>query len=293
MIVHWDTGLNQGVFKISTLQEQLDRLIQRKGEQDPLVQMLRNQITAEKSGKNFQELYTGSAEKAKPPRASQPDLSVLPFKGDWPGGVLVQGELLKSFERVLRGLKTRRKTNIFYGNVDELFNWIDEGYLNDVGERLGDGLPLGYLQAYLNDGEMASQLGISEEACSRVTNAERAKFARDRLLPMQSSTDADLCPGFWSLLVTDGQSHFFLGFSVAGYSFSGVEWRQEGAFLSEADFIKKVCCQSKMLFENCLCVKGVPTRVEKIDDATLLRLVWGRQIFLCAQVAASSWNSFS
>jgi hypothetical protein len=46
---------------MNTLQEQLDRLIKRKGEQDPLVQMLRNQIMAEQSGKNFQELYlTGS-----------------------------------------------------------------------------------------------------------------------------------------------------------------------------------------------------------------------------------------
>lgn len=46
---------------MSTLQEQLDRLIKRKGEQDPLVQMLRNQIAAERSEKGFQELYlTGS-----------------------------------------------------------------------------------------------------------------------------------------------------------------------------------------------------------------------------------------
>jgi len=46
---------------MSTLQEQLDRLIKRKGEQDPLVQVLRNQIAAERSGKGFQELYlTGS-----------------------------------------------------------------------------------------------------------------------------------------------------------------------------------------------------------------------------------------
>jgi len=46
---------------MSALQEQLDRLIKRVGEQDPLVQMLRNQIMAEQSGKNFQELYlTGS-----------------------------------------------------------------------------------------------------------------------------------------------------------------------------------------------------------------------------------------
>jgi len=49
---------------MSTLQEQLDRLIKRKGEQDPLVQLLRNQIAAERSGKGFQELYlTGAVSK--------------------------------------------------------------------------------------------------------------------------------------------------------------------------------------------------------------------------------------
>ena len=46
---------------MSTLQEQLDRLIKRKGEQDPLVQVLRNQILAERTGKTFQELYTCAA----------------------------------------------------------------------------------------------------------------------------------------------------------------------------------------------------------------------------------------
>lgn len=55
---------------MSTLQEQLERLIKRKGEQAPLVQVLRNQIAAERSGKGFQELYlTGSVkmlEKTKP-----------------------------------------------------------------------------------------------------------------------------------------------------------------------------------------------------------------------------------
>ena len=55
---------------MSTLQEQLERLVKRKGEQDPVVQILRNQIAAERSGKGFQELYlTGSvkvSEGAKP-----------------------------------------------------------------------------------------------------------------------------------------------------------------------------------------------------------------------------------
>jgi len=54
-----------------TLQEQLDRLIQRKGEQDPLVQMLRNQITAEKSGKTFQDLYLTGSVKKQPSQSEQ------------------------------------------------------------------------------------------------------------------------------------------------------------------------------------------------------------------------------
>jgi hypothetical protein len=42
---------------------------QRLGKDHPAVQMLRNQITAEKSGKNFQELYlTGAIAK---PESSQ------------------------------------------------------------------------------------------------------------------------------------------------------------------------------------------------------------------------------
>ena len=259
-----------------TLQELLEMEIKENGEQSPLVQMLRNQITAEKSGKTFQELYTGRAAKAEPPKASQPDISVLPFKGDWPGGVLVQGELLKSFERVLRGLKTRRKTNIFYGNMDELFNAIDEGYLNDVGDPIGNGMPIHYLQTHISEQGMADMLGLEEDALLTLTQSAKVKFARERITSLQSDADADTCPGYWLLPVTsNSEDRFFLGYSVTGYSFSGIEWRQEGAFLSEADFIKKVCCQSKMLFENCLCVKGVPTPVEKIDDATLLRLIWG------------------
>jgi hypothetical protein len=44
-----------------TLEEMLEMEIKENGESSPLVQMLRNQIVAERSGKNFQELYiTGS-----------------------------------------------------------------------------------------------------------------------------------------------------------------------------------------------------------------------------------------
>jgi hypothetical protein len=62
-----------------TLQEQLERLIQRKGEQAPLVQMLRNQIAAEKSGKNFYELYTSRGEEPEPPKAKRSGVTTLPI----------------------------------------------------------------------------------------------------------------------------------------------------------------------------------------------------------------------
>jgi hypothetical protein len=83
---------------MSTLQEQLERLIQRKGEQAPLVQMLRNQITAEKSGKNFYELYTSRGEEPELPKAKTSGVTTLPIVRSGPQGFHVAGELLPAFE---------------------------------------------------------------------------------------------------------------------------------------------------------------------------------------------------
>jgi hypothetical protein len=52
---------------MSTLAEQLKREIAEQGEDSPLVQMIRNQIAAEKSGQSFQEMYlTGAYKKPTP-----------------------------------------------------------------------------------------------------------------------------------------------------------------------------------------------------------------------------------
>ena len=46
---------------MSTLQEQLEREVQKRGQDSPVAQLLRNQIAAEKSGQGLRELYlTGS-----------------------------------------------------------------------------------------------------------------------------------------------------------------------------------------------------------------------------------------
>jgi hypothetical protein len=160
--------------------------------------------------------------------------------------------------------------------VAALADHVDDSVLAEFGDRVGDGIPLDYLRLHISDQGMADLLGLDDADLKRVTKAEKAGFARETLRALQSDTDADLCPGLWLVPITDGQSTIYLGFSVRGYSFSGVERQAEGAFLAESDFVAYVCCTLGMLFCGQLCVDGVPVSAEQIDDSTLLRLVWGQ-----------------
>jgi hypothetical protein len=54
-----------------TLEELLQEKIQRLGQDHPSVQMLRNQIAAEKSGKTLQEVYLTGSVKKQPSRSEQ------------------------------------------------------------------------------------------------------------------------------------------------------------------------------------------------------------------------------
>ena len=70
--------VNHILVNMSTLQEQLARAIQKRGENSPVAQILRNQIQAQKSGKTFQELYlTGSVKKQPSLRAQDHVLDLL------------------------------------------------------------------------------------------------------------------------------------------------------------------------------------------------------------------------
>jgi hypothetical protein len=60
---------------------------------------------------------------------------------------------------------------------------------------------------------------------------------------------------------------------LTGYSFSGIEWKDEGAPLAKEDIVSNICCQREMFFEDHLCVKGKTTFVEQLSDSTLLRRI--------------------
>jgi len=256
-----------------TLEEMLKEREERLGKDHPAVQMLRNQILAARTGKTFQELYTGAAS-AVSKTPVEAGLTPLPMDGRSPRGFRVDDELLPVFERVKRGLTSKRKTKLFHVAVADLLARVDESVIYEVGDRVGDGLPLHYIQTYVSDQGMLEMLGIGEDELKRATKEKKAKFARETLKSLQSSTDADICPGFWLIPITDGQSVFYLGYSITGYSFSGIEWKDEGAFLTEEDFVSHVCCQREMLFEDHLCVKGKATSVDQLSDSTLLQHIW-------------------
>ncbi len=134
---------------MSTLQEQLDRLIQRKGEQAPLVQILRDQIAAEKSGKNFYQLYKSRGEEPEPPKPKTSGVTTVPIVRSGPQGFHVAGELLPAFEDVLRGLTGKRKTKSFGQSIAELEDVVDESDLADVGNIVDIGLPIHSLQMHI------------------------------------------------------------------------------------------------------------------------------------------------
>jgi hypothetical protein len=265
-----------GVTAMRTLEQLLEEQIQKLGPDHPAVQMLRNQIAADNSGKSFRELYTGHIDSPPLSAAKGDGLTPLPMDDRRPGGLLVTDEeMLSLFGDVIEGLMSKIEVSVYQASLAELISYIDQSDIYDHGDHVGVGLPLHYLRTYLCDEGMAEMLELEEEQVRRMSEAEKAKFARERLESLVADSDADVCPGYWLMRITDGKDSFCLGYSVVGYSFSGIEWSFEGAFLSEEDYIAEVCCGSGTYFNGCFCPKGTPTPSDQISDAALLKIVWG------------------
>jgi hypothetical protein len=279
---------------MSTLQEQLDRLIQRKGEQDPLVQMLRNQIQAEKSGKTFQELYlSGSVKKESTPvrdnlkkesTTKLNDVSRIPSESQQIQGKLILNsnslgvQITEEFETdfaiILKGLTSKRKGKKYAEVLTNLNSMIDESWLSDAGDRIGDGIPLNYLQSLLSDQHLSEMEGLDDEQIDKISNKQRLKFARNILSSIEESLDADICPGYWVLEVHGFNASFFLGYSVTGYSFSGIEWKDYGAFLTQSDFEDHIRLVDGMAINNKLSLSGKTLAFFDLSDRQILSSLW-------------------
>lgn len=102
------------------------------------------------------------------------------------------------------------------------------GDLVDGADYITVGIGADRIDDMLNDEELSSFEGIDP---GEIDDACRLKYARERFLSECMDPDADVSPGFVSVVVTDrrGQiAHVVL--AVTGYSFSGVEQAVYGAF---------------------------------------------------------------
>ena len=85
---------------------------------------------------------------------------------------------------------------------------------------------------------MADHLGFDDEDYKRITDDDRLQYARTVLRDVGGILDADLHPGLLALTLTDGDGEIVLGYTITGYSFSGIEVRMIGYGLTEHDLVK-------------------------------------------------------
>jgi hypothetical protein len=84
-------------------------------------------------------------------------------------------------------------------------------------------VPLDSLDVWFNDTWLADHRDLDDDAFAKITDQDRISFARELLANLGDALDADLHPGLLALAITDGTTQIVLGYSVSGYSFSGIE----------------------------------------------------------------------
>ena len=90
-------------------------------------------------------------------------------------------------------------------------------------DRLCYLVPLDGLDYWFNDTWLAEHRDLDDDAFVKITDQDRLSFARELLSNLGDHLDGDLHPGLLALTVTDGHDEIVLGYSISGYSFSGIE----------------------------------------------------------------------
>ncbi|MDA8533964.1 hypothetical protein N9K41_02950, partial [Burkholderiaceae bacterium] len=109
-------------------------------------------------------------------------MTPLPMDDRRSGGLLVADEeMLTLFGDVIEGLMSKIEVGVYGASLAELISYIDQSDIYDHADHIDVGLPLHYLRTHLCDQGMAEMLGLEEEQVRRMSEVEKAKFARERL----------------------------------------------------------------------------------------------------------------
>lgn len=189
-------------------------------------------------------------------------------------GVEISEELVLSFDGVLKGLRTKSEDKEFFDFFDSIESLVDESLINGSGERLGEGIPIHYLQNYLSDQNLAQIEGLDELELSAITDSQRIQFARSVMSALDEILDADLCPGYWAVEIRNEKDSFYLGYSITGYSFSGIQWVRHGAYLNHAEFEDYIRKSHQMIFNGMILFNGKTTDLSNLTDKQIIDFLW-------------------
>lgn len=189
-------------------------------------------------------------------------------------GVEISEELVSSFDRVLKGLRTKSEDKEFFDCCDSIESLVDESLINGSGERLGEGIPIHFLQNYLSDQNLAQFEGLDELESSAITDSQRIQFARNVLSALDEILDADLCPGYWTVEIRNQKDSFYLGYSITGYSFSGIQWAKHGAYLNQAEFEDYIRKSHQMIFNGIILLDCGTIFLSDLTDKQIIDFLW-------------------
>ena len=142
-------------------------------------------------------------------------------------------------------------------------------------DRLCYLVPLDGLDFWFNDTRLADHRDLDDEAFAKITDQERLSFARELLTNLGDALDADLHPGLLALTVTDGMAQIVLGYSISGYSFSGIEVTCISYGRDQEDLLNRLSREYLIIDDAFFLPSLVDQEIAKISDELILSS-WSR-----------------
>jgi len=143
-------------------------------------------------------------------------------------------------------------------------------------DRLCYLVPLDGLDVWFNDTRLADHRDLDDEAFAKITDRDRLSFARELLTNLGDALDADLHPGLLALTVTDGTTQIVLGYSISGYSFSGIEVTCISYGRDQEDLLNRLSREYLIIDDAFFVPSLVDQQIAKISDEMILSN-WSRE----------------
>jgi hypothetical protein len=153
--------------------------------------------------------------------------------------------------------------------IDEIVSLVGISIESDS-TRLGYLVPLDRLSVWFNDQNLADQRGLDDSEFATIADSDRLSFARELLGNLGDHLDADIHPSLLSVALLDQMAKIVVGYSISGYSFSGIETKILACGVDEADLTQKLRKQYLLIDDRFFLEATVEAAISEITDDLIL-----------------------